>query len=116
MNGRVNQAIGILRLTRDHRVQLKQEYQRPLSVAPMIRQSGLACPMAKGLNIENQYKRALICNVRISKDLGSWDQQGYQSSAEGRPAIVNYEFAKSEQFHLRRCDHYRSLGAGCQVF
>lgn len=95
MNGRGNHAIGILRSTRYHRVQLKQEYQRPLSVASMIRPGGLACQMAKRL--------------------GSWDPLGYQSSAE-YTSIVNYEIAMPEQFHLRRCDHYRSLGTGCQNF
>lgn len=30
---------------------------------------------------------------------------------------MNYEFAMSEQFHLRRCDLHRSLGGtGCQIF
>src|SRR6266403_1625761 len=116
MNGQGNRSIRILRLKRGYQVGLKQEYQRRVSVASMVPQDGLARPVAKHLNIENQCQWALISGIQISNDLGSWDPLGYQSSAGCRRAILNFEFAMPGQSHLRRCDQCQRLWMGCQIF
>lgn len=66
----------------------------------------------------SEYRESVKTSADIqctNKDLGSWDLLGYRSPTECT-TIVNYGFAMTEQFHLRRCDHHRSLGTGCQDF